>query len=191
MRFTAALICAALAGCTSGGPFEGSEPAVLMEVPRPGVYPYATDPAGGYTSTSDDSLVVRQAGTTPLDDDRLNLMQYTLEQQKIDAAAAERQFEQARSQLVVVQPQALPDRVAGVNVALFAQQTTHAVGERRYGRGLGGGLRSSCGRYATGDAAQRAFLASGGPDRDPLGLDADGDGFACAFDPTPYRQLRF
>ncbi len=192
MRAMAALTCVVLVSCTSGG-FTGADgPSVLVEVPRPGVDPYAADPVGGYgyTSTADDAVVARPAATTPLDDDRLNLMEYTLAQQKIDAAAAERQLAQARSQLVIVQPESLPDRVDGVNIALFAQQTDNAVGERRYDRGIGGGFGGSCGRYPTSDAAQRAFLASGGPQSDSLGLDRDGDGFACAWDPVPYRQLR-
>ena len=48
-----------------------------------------------------------------LDDDRINLMQWTLEQQKIDAAIAERELAAAREQLVVVQPGPLPNRVDG------------------------------------------------------------------------------
>ena len=59
-------------------------------------------------------------------------MQWTLEQQKIDAAVAQQQLDAARSQLVVVQPGALPNRAEGVNVALYAQQATNAVGERVY-----------------------------------------------------------
>jgi hypothetical protein len=29
-------------------------------------------------------------------------------------------------------------------------------------------------------------LARGGPDKDPRGLDPDGDGFACGWDPAPF-----
>ena len=36
-------------------------------------------------------------------------------------------------------------------------------------------------------AAQAAFIARGGPAVDPLGLDPDGDGFVCGWDPAPYR----
>ena len=119
-------------------------------------------------------------------------MQWTLEQQKIDAAIAERELDAARAQLVVVQPGALPNRVEGVNIALYAQQTTNAVGERRYRPRVGARVAGvgSCGRYRDPDAAQRAFLAAGGPTGDRLGLDPDGDGFACSCDPAPYRALR-
>jgi hypothetical protein len=36
--------------------------------------------------------------------------------------------------------------------------------------------------------AQIAFLERGGPKRDTLGLDPDGDGFACYWDPAPFRK---
>ena len=45
----------------------------------------------------------------------------------------------------------------------------------------------ACARYGSPDLAQQAFLAAGGPDRDRRGLDPDGDGFACAWDPRPFR----
>ena len=127
---------------------------------------------------------------TPLDDDNLNLTLYTIEQQKIDAAIAEQELAQARSQLVVVPPSGLPNEVGAgsVNIALYAQQTSNAVGQRVYQRSGGFG-RSNCGRYRTADDAQRAFLSAGGPQNDPLGLDPDGDGFACSWDPGPFRAL--
>ena len=37
------------------------------------------------------------------------------------------------------------------------------------------------------DQAQQDFLAKGGPERDRMGVDPDGDGFACAWDPRPFR----
>ncbi len=109
-------------------------------------------------------------------------MEFTLEQQKIDAAVAERELAEARSKLVVVPPTSVPSEVQGVNIALYAQQTTNAVGVRRYDRRGAGLPSSSCGRYRSTDDAQRAFLAAGGPQTDSLGLDPDGDGFACKWD---------
>ena len=46
---------------------------------------------------------------------------------------------------------------------------------------------AACGKFASPDLAQMDFLQSGGPERDRKGLDPDGDGFACAWDPTPFR----
>jgi hypothetical protein len=133
--------------------------------------------------------VVQYAAGTPLDDDRLNLNLYTLQQQRVDAAIAERDLAEARSQLVVVPAGGLPNQTQGPNIALYAQQSSNAVGQRIYNRG---GLRisSACRRYSNDDDAQRAFLAAGGPQSDQIGLDGDGDGFACDWDPEPYRALR-
>ena len=45
----------------------------------------------------------------------------------------------------------------------------------------------NCAKYVSDAAAQEAFLKTGGPERDRYGLDPDGDGFACRWDPTPFR----
>lgn len=118
-------------------------------------------------------------------------MQWTLEQQKIDAAIAEQKLLEARNQLVIVQPGPLPNRVDGVNIALYAKQSTNAVGDRVYDRTTGSRVSGigNCGRFQDQDEAQRAFLGGGGPQTDRYGLDPDGDGFACKWDPAPYRNL--
>ena len=46
----------------------------------------------------------------------------------------------------------------------------------------------NCDKYPSSDMAQIAFLERGGPKRDTLGLDPDGDGFACYWDPAPFRK---
>lgn len=202
----AILACGALAGCTTGDIYVPSDP-ILQEVPAPGPYssggvsPSASSSGGtDFAATIESALATENgvanlgpapsASGTPLDADTLNLTLYTIEQQKIDARIAQEELDRARSQLVVVEPEAVPRTVEGVNIALYAQRTTNAVGEPVYGRSVVGRVRSGCARYASADEAQRAFLASGGPTRDALRLDPDGDGFACAWDPRPYRQLR-
>jgi hypothetical protein len=185
------LVCGALAACTTGHVTVPTDP-VLRQVPPPS----ASSAGGGgeFAARIEGALAEPGAAAapsaTPLDADTLNLTLYTIEQQKIDARIAEQELAEARSQLVIVQPGAVPQGVAGVNIALFAQQSTNAVGERIYPRGFGVRGAGACGRFATADEAQRAFLAAGGPASDPRGLDPDGDGFACSWDPTPYRQLR-
>ena len=192
-----------LAGCTSGE-LSVPKPAGVTEVPYGGGPPPATGTAP--TSSMDPGMLpegvqMAPAGTTtadaapgigrPLDTDTLNLLQTTLEEQKIDAAVAQRKLDEDRAKLVIVQPTALPSRVDGVNVALFARQTTNPVGQKIYDRSAGlGGFSSACRKFADPDDAQRAFLAAGGPQTDQYGLDPDGDGFACAWDPTPYRELK-
>lgn len=96
-----------------------------------------------------------------------------------------------RAQYTVVQPTAVPTRSgpSGPNIVEFALSTTHAPGTpvyRRSGLGLGTPL-AKCGRYPSADLAQESFLKNGGPDRDREGLDPDGDGFACGWDPRPFR----
>jgi hypothetical protein len=96
-----------------------------------------------------------------------------------------------RSEYVVVQPKDLPTRPGdtGPNIVEFALATNHAPGVQLYKRG-GLGLRdqnSACAKYASPDQAQQDFLARGGPERDRLGVDPDGDGFACSWDPRPFR----
>jgi hypothetical protein len=96
-----------------------------------------------------------------------------------------------RQQYVVVEPTALPERSgpAGPNIVEFALSTRHAPGTAAYRRSA---LRltsyeRACGGFTSADLAQEAFLARGGPERDPMGVDPDGDGFACGWDPRPFR----
>ncbi|QCO57060.1 hypothetical protein EOK75_14835 (plasmid) [Pseudorhodobacter turbinis] len=96
-----------------------------------------------------------------------------------------------RAQYEVIAPTALPQRSGniGPNIVEFALSTTHAPGTQMYKRG---GLFTrdalvTCAKYASPDLAQEAFLANGGPARDREGLDPDGDGFACGWDPRPFR----
>jgi len=81
---------------------------------------------------------------------------------------------------------------SGPNVLAYALRTTHAVGTTLHRRN--NPLRWSrweraCLQFGNQDLAQEAFLAAGGPERDPNHLDPDGDGFACWWDPTPMRRL--
>jgi hypothetical protein len=96
-----------------------------------------------------------------------------------------------RAEYVVVQPGALPTRPGdtGPNIVEFALATTHAPGVQMYKRS-GLSVRSAeaaCAKYSSSDQAQQDFLAKGGPERDRMGVDPDGDGFACFWDPRPFR----
>lgn len=98
---------------------------------------------------------------------------------------------QNRAAYVQVQPTALPQRPGddGPNIVAYALQQNHARGQQMYGRSS---IRFSnpqeqCAKYLSADLAQQAFLDNGGPQRDRLNLDPDGDGFACAWDPAPFR----
>lgn len=83
------------------------------------------------------------------------------------------------------------EAASGPNVMAYALQTRHAVGSaqhRRMNPLRWSRWENACLQFPNQDAAQEAFLATGGPERDPQNLDPDGDGFACWWDPAVYRQ---
>jgi hypothetical protein len=123
--------------------------------------------------------------------DSINLAQYSQEQQKIDRENAARELALARSQLVVVSPDQIQGGSRSNALQQYARATTHGVGEKKYRRGLFSDAEATlanCNNYRSSDDAQRAFLAAGGPASDSQNLDPDGDGFACRWSPTPYRN---
>lgn len=98
-----------------------------------------------------------------------------------------------RAQYKVIQPSALPQRSgeSGPNIVDYALASTHPLGTavyRRSGFNAEAKYNRNCAKYASSDQAQEDFLARGGPKRDRLGLDPDGDGYACAWDPSPFRK---
>ena len=101
-------------------------------------------------------------------------------------------LERQREEFQVIQPEALPTRPgsSGPNIVAFALSTTNRVGEKIYNRtpiNAATRFTRNCARYGSADLAQIDFLKSGGPERDRRGVDPDGDGFACFWDPAPYR----
>ncbi len=105
-------------------------------------------------------------------------------------------LERTSSQYKQIEPTALPARAGGGSGSLvvdFALETTNAVGEQQYKRsGIMAQSRfdRNCAKAVSSDHAQEIFLNAGGPSRDPKGMDPDGDGFACFWDPQPYRNAR-
>lgn len=100
-----------------------------------------------------------------------------------------------RAQYTVVAPTALPTRSGGEqpNIVAYALNTKHPIGTQLYRRSR---LRSAsrqaaaCAAFPSPDQAQIEFLSQGGPNKDRKGLDPDGDGFACRWDPSPFRTAR-
>lgn len=107
-----------------------------------------------------------------------------------DAARLERQ----RQAYQVIEPTAVPTRrgAAGPNIVAFALETDNAVGEPVHSRRGGNRNRflRACAKFPSPDLAQKAFLEDGGPADDRLGVDPDGDGFACGWNPAPFRAAR-
>ncbi|MDA7964710.1 hypothetical protein [Ruegeria sp.] len=102
-------------------------------------------------------------------------------------------IEQNRQTYEVVAPTAVPQRGTDgqPNIVQYALSTTNPVGTQLYSRSgfnLQAKAQRNCGQYASPDQAQIAFLSNGGPQRDRKGLDPDGDGYACGWDPSPFRN---
>jgi hypothetical protein len=102
-----------------------------------------------------------------------------------------RRIECNRERYQVDQPGTVPQRQgdSGPNIAQYALSTSHAPGTQVYKRS---GLsmtnpQRACAKFPSPDKAQEDFLRAGGPQRDRKGLDPDGDGFACDWDPRPFR----
>lgn len=105
---------------------------------------------------------------------------------------AQRRAQQAAARQVI-QPTAIPDRpsTAGPNIVEYALNAPNRKGQEWWSRSFFSGqnrFQRNCAEYNNADAAQRDFLARGGPQRDPRGLDPDGDGFACGWDPAPFLR---
>ena len=97
-----------------------------------------------------------------------------------------------RAQYAVVQPTALPTRAGNSqpNVVAYALKTKHPRGTQVHRRiSLVSAKKSArnCAGFSSADEAQIDFLIRGGPIKDRKGLDPDGDGYACGWDPAPYR----
>lgn len=80
----------------------------------------------------------------------------------------------------------------GPDIVAYALATRHAMGTKQFQRSFASEAkaRRACARYSGVDQAQRAFLEAGGPQKDRLGLDPDGDGFVCGWSPEPFRAAR-
>ncbi|MBC7740199.1 MAG: hypothetical protein H7245_24010 [Candidatus Saccharibacteria bacterium] len=144
--------------------------------------PRGNAPAGIAETTSEMGFVT--AGVSDEQDFSAVSSRQTIESDKA-------RLEANRAQYVVVQPGALPVRAGdtGPNIAQYAIATNNPVGVELYDRPAFYmvNVKVACTKYTSPDLAQQAFLGFGGPQKDPKGLDPDGDGFACTWDPRPFR----
>ena len=100
-----------------------------------------------------------------------------------------------RAQYIVIEPTDVPTGRSGkgAKVVEFALSTTNNVGQSVYSRSkilAQSRFVRNCLKYPSPDLAQAEFLQSGGPKKDRKGLDPDGDGFACSWDPEPFRNAK-
>lgn len=160
----------------------------------------AGDPASETDAASDASQTVEaEAGLT---EEQRQARAGISDEQDFDAVASRESIESDaeriaanRQQYVVIEPTDLPERPGnlGPSIVDYALATNNPVGQPLYSRlNLLSDSRfnRNCAKYSSSDLAQQDFLAKGGPQRDRMGLDPDGDGFACYWDPAPFRAAR-
>lgn len=192
MRTTLILAAtAALAACTAPAPNAGNGFG--------GYQGFA--PAPGQITQGPIGAPLAGAGVAPATAPADPAAPATISDEQDFAAVAEREtiesdrarIEANRQSYQEVAPQPLPPRTdAGPNIVAYALSVTNRVGQpawRRSALALSNHERA-CAAYASPDLAQQDFLDRGGPQRDPRNLDPDGDGFACAWDPTPFQRAR-
>lgn len=124
------------------------------------------------------------------------------DEQDFAAVSARESIESDRERLarrseayVQIEPTAVPTGGAGraASVVEFALSTSNRVGDSQYRRSgafAQSRFAKNCAKFPSPDMAQTAFLQSGGPQKDRKGLDPDGDGFACSWDPQPFRNAK-
>ncbi|MDV7142157.1 hypothetical protein R3X27_05640 [Tropicimonas sp. TH_r6] len=78
----------------------------------------------------------------------------------------------------------------GPDIVAYALSATQPVGQTLYTRTLPNRAKAerNCAGYGSDDMAQFAFMEAGGPQKDRFGIDPDGDGYACNWDPGRYRR---
>ena len=140
-------------------------------------------------TTAEMTQEIAQLDTTRLSDE--NDFEAVSERQSIESDAE--RIENNRALYVLIEPKSIPMR-PGSNVPSiveYAIKTTNPVGTQLYSRPFASKTRFdwNCAKYSSQSAAQEAFLVWGGPKVDPRGIDPDGDGFACYWDPKPFRSV--
>jgi hypothetical protein len=174
---------------------DGTTPAPVAGAPLSGTAafdparPRGDAPAGIQAQSGEAATAAGLAGSAAISDEQ----EFDAVAQRETIQSDAERIQRNRDQYVQIQPSALPERPAdtGPNIVAFALSTTHNVGTQTYRRsGFGGNPERACAKFASADLAQQAFLERGGPQRDRLGVDPDGDGFACSWNPTPFRAVQ-
>ncbi len=190
--FSVAQAGAAIDAAAGGAPrplIDPNPPSIIVTdvsqipVAPSGVRPRADAPAGIAIRSGEVAALQDNVGISDEQDFAAVTARETIE------SDAER-LARNRQQYVQIAPGPLPQRPAdtGPNIVAFALSTTNPVGTPVYPRsGRSGDWARACANFASPDLAQQAFLERGGPERDRMGVDPDGDGFACTWDPRPFR----
>ncbi|WP_281983891.1 hypothetical protein [Thalassorhabdomicrobium marinisediminis] len=156
--------------------------------PTPAVTP---SPAATASATAGATAPAAPVGSNPQISDEQDFEAVT-DRESIESDAERRARMAAAYQ--VLEAEALPVRNGQVepNIVQYALQAPNEKGQPVFSRSIfstEGRFARNCAKYRTADEAQRDFLVRGGPQRDRLGLDPDGDGFACGWDPQAFRTV--
>lgn len=183
-RREAALQGGTLSAGAATVPLASSGPVTTSELAAAGIN---TDQNGGENGTVAPAVLASNPEIS--DEQSFNAVRG---RESIESDAQRRERQAAAYQLI--EATALPTRNGQVepNIVQYALQAPNDRGEVVFDRsGLSGDSRfqRNCAKYRTPDEAQRDFLSRGGPQRDRLGIDPDGDGFACGWDPQAFRSI--
>ena len=146
---------------------------------------------GCQTDTSSKDQVVKGNSDLKISDGVLDLSQFSQEQQKVEREQAAMRREELKAGRVVLEANHKEKiKRQSVNLAVFARSVSNKLGEKIYYRNfIISGTGSGCKKFSNKNAAQIFFLENGGPKNDFHDMDADGDGFACKWDPAIYRTI--
>ncbi len=171
-------------------------------VPSPNPIPSASAPPAGETAGPPVPNTPPADGDSAAPGPEINLNNPSIsDEQDFDAVSNRHSIESDAERLKaqrdayeVIEPTAVPRRngTGGPNIVEYALATSNAVGEKVWTRSIlstRNKYERNCAKYASADIAQEEFLRAGGPKRDKLGLDPDGDGFACGWNPAAYRRI--
>ena len=147
--------------------------------------------SGCQTDISSKDQVVKGNADLKTSDGVLDLSQFSQEQQKIEREQAAERREALKAGRVVLEANDKEKiKRQSVNLAVFARSVSNKLGEKIYYRNfIVSDAGSGCKKFSDQNAAQIFFLENGGPKNDFHNGDADGDGFACKWDPAIYRKI--
>lgn len=160
------------------------------ELAAAGIYTSAPSNTTTFTGTEPSATPAALASNPDISDEQN--FSAVASRESIESDAQRRERQAAAYQLI--EATALPNRSGSSepNIIQYALQAPNDRGEPVFDRtSLSGEGRyqRNCAKYRTPDDAQRDFISRGGPQRDRLGIDPDGDGFACGWDPQAFRAL--
>ena len=143
------------------------------------------------TDLSSENEIVKGTSDLKISDGVLDLSQFSQEQQKVEREQAAKRREELKAGRVVLEVDS-KEKIGtkSVNLAVYARSVSNNIGEKIYYRNfLSTDDNSGCTQFSNKNAAQIFFLTNGGPKNDHHNIDADGDGFACKWDPSIYRKI--